>query len=101
MTNKHNFHDIVKIVSENSRHAELNGKLAVIRGMAQNEVTQEWSYGVSVCDSDGMVLRFYEKDLRATGKKANPNDFQTGESVKIHVDPETGEGRIVDPKDNK
>lgn len=98
MINKYDFYDIVRIISDNPNHSEINGKLGVVRGMAQNEVTQEWSYGVSILESDGTICRVYEKHLQHTGKKADPKDFQIGVSIKIQVDRESGEGHIIDPK---
>jgi hypothetical protein len=68
----------------------------VIRGKAQNEKTGLWSYGVSVYKDNGLVWHIVEEDLLATGKKADPQNFETGESIKMYVNLEAGEGYLPD-----
>jgi len=67
--------------------------------MSQNEETGAWGYAVSMYSDEGFVWDIMEPDLVATGKKANPKDFETGESIRVRVDPETGEGTIIDDED--
>lgn len=94
MTSKFNFYDIVKVNTTKKHLKEINGCEGVIRGMAQNEETGLWGYGVSIYNDNGIVWHVMEDDLRATGKKANPEDFKIGESIKVEVNPKTGEGKI-------
>jgi hypothetical protein len=94
MTNKFDFYEIVKIISDDPKHHDINGKLGAIRGMVQNEVTHEWIYGISIYESDGLIRRVYEKYLRSTGNKADPKEFMTDDSIKVQVDPPTGKGYV-------
>jgi hypothetical protein len=96
MTSKFDFYEIVKVISLDPIQKDINGKLGVIRGKAQNEITHEWSYGIVIDGTDGMVRRVYEKDLQYTGQKADPKDFESGESIKVKVDPKTGRGYLSD-----
>ncbi len=101
MKSKFQFYDVVKIISENPKHVSLKGKLAVIRGKVKNEETGVWSYGVSLYKKESFITRFYEEELEFVKKRADPRDFHTSESIKIRVDPETGEGEIVDDDNEK
>jgi len=96
MKNKFDFYDIVKVNSDKLSLQEINGFEGVIRGMSQNEDTGEWGYAVSIYKDNGLLWDIMEADLIATGKKSKESDFMTGESVKVRVDPKTGEGEIVD-----
>lgn len=100
MSSKYNFYDIVKVVSSKPALKKVNGKLGVIRGKSQSEVDFTiFAYAVDILNDVGMVKDgwfIFEEDLQPTGKKADPNDFQTGESVEIQVDPRTGKGYIPD-----
>jgi len=96
MKNKFNFYEIVRIVSDKPKHAEINGATGVVAGMAQNEETGRWTYGVSIDKLDGLVRRMDEDSLVSIGVVGKREDFYTGESIKVRVDPKTGEGYIVD-----
>jgi hypothetical protein len=96
MKSLYDFYDIVQIISTDPKHRSMKGKFAVIRGKAQDEETNEWFYGVRIINSEGFIVSFDEKDLKSTGKKANPKDYESVGSIKVRVDPETGEGSIVE-----
>ena len=101
MKNKFNFYEIVKISSKRRALKEVNGCKGVICGMSQNEETGLWGYAVSVYGDEGYVWDMMENELIGTGKKESPHYFDSGVSVKIRVDPETGEGEIVGNDDEK
>ena len=86
--------------SNKSYLAEINGKLGVVRGKAENEeVPGLFSYAVRIMNSQGEFVEVwdvFEEDLLPTGKKANKADFETGVTIQVSVDPETGEGKIID-----
>lgn len=94
MNSKFDFYEIVKIVSDDPKHKDINEKLGVVRGKVLNEVTHEWIYGISIYESDGTIRRLYEKNLQSTGKKADPKEFQTDDTIRIKVDPKTGMGKL-------
>lgn len=98
MKNKYEFYEIVKISSNKVSLKEINNSEGTILGMAKNEETGRWGYAVSVILDNGLVWDVMEEDLKPTGKKADPKEFMSGESIKIEVDPETGEGSISDKK---
>lgn len=91
---KFDFYEIVRIVTENEKYKDINGKLATVKGKAKNEESDEWVYGVIVSGSDEMIRRVYEKDLQYTGMKAIPEP--SAGKIKIQVDPDTGEAKIID-----
>ena len=96
MRNKFDFYEVVKVASSKPKHIKLNGQLGVVKGMAQNEETGVWSYGVNLAKKNGLITRFYEDEIVSTGERVEPTDFYTGESIKVRVDPKTGEGEIID-----
>ena len=94
MSNKFQFYEVVKVVSVNPKLSEIAGKFGAILGMAQND-DGTWGYSVHVFnEEDGWDVM--ESDLEATGKIMRREDFYDGSSIRIRVDPETGEGSIVD-----
>lgn len=96
--NKFDFYEVVKVVSNKPNLQEINGKEGTIIGMSKNEQTGNWGYAVTIHESeDGWDI--LECDLRSTGKKRKREEFYTGETVKVRVDPETGESILVDDED--
>ena len=91
--NRFNFYDVVQI--QGSDGAPLDGvlgKTGTILGMAKNDKTGVWTYSVSI-DPDGDVWSIDEPYLQSTGETKTRSDFYDGESIKVLVNPETGEGR--------
>jgi len=96
MKSKFDFYEIVKVNSSKNALREINNSEGVIRGKAQNEETGRWGYGVSIYKDNGLIWHIMEEDLQFTGRKADPKDFEAGETVKVQVDPKTGEGSLPD-----
>lgn len=91
--NRFNFYDVVQVQTSNSSLQDgLVGQIGTILGMAQNEKTGVWTYSVSI-EPDGDVWNIDEVHLQATGATKSRSEFYDGESVKVLVDPVTGEGR--------
>ncbi|MHB1222367.1 MAG: hypothetical protein ACYC0J_10265 [Gammaproteobacteria bacterium] len=97
---KYNFYDIVKIDSNKPELKKVNGMSGVIRGYAQSEEDPNAiQYAVDVIDDAGYAIDgwcFFEEDLQPTDKKANPESFNSGQTVRVLVDPKTGKGFIPD-----
>ncbi len=94
MKNKFDFYNVVEIApNEEPGLKELAGQRGSVLGMSQHEETKCWSYAVS-SDSNGEVWNIPEKYLIATGESKQRSDFYSGESVKVRVNPETGEGSL-------
>ena len=100
MKSKFNLYDIVIVNSNKKRLACINGKKGAIRGKSQSEENHSiFAYAVDIFNEANKVEGgwfIFEEDLKYTGIKANPSDFYTGESIKVRVDPKTGEGEIID-----
>ncbi len=92
MKNQFDFYEVV-VISENDNAdlAKLAGQRGSVLGMSQNDETGHWVYSVSL-DSTGDVWNVGEENLKATGEAKERSDFYSGESIKVKVDPETGEG---------
>jgi hypothetical protein len=97
---KYDFYDIVIVNSKKTKLLSINGKKGVIRGNSQSEEEpQKYAYAVDIHNKsnefeDGWFI--FEEDLRPTGMKADPHDYEITESIKIKVNPKTGKGEIVD-----
>jgi len=92
MKNQFEFYEVV-VISENDDAdlRGLEGQRGAVLGMSQNDETKHWVYSVSL-DSTGNLWNVGEENLEATGEAKSRSDFYSGESVKVKVDPETGEG---------
>lgn len=97
---KYDFDDIVKVVSNKPVLKKINGRLGIVIGKAQGEENPEiFYYTINILDSFGIRTGCWsvtEDDLQPTGKIATPNNFKTGITVKVKVDPKTGEGSLID-----
>lgn len=91
------FYEVVKLRGSAGIPHELVGREAVILGMSPDE-NGKWYYSV---DIDGVENNRMceEDDLESTGKFKRHEDYHSGESVKVSVDPETGEGTIIPSPD--
>lgn len=108
MTNKFDFYEVVMInpVSGFLDMSDLDtrqldfqkliGLKGVILGMADEN--NKWFYDVTILDSDDSYM-FREEDLQSTGEKKERADFYSDESVKVAVDPKSGEGTLVEQDD--
>ncbi len=93
MKNKFDFYEIVKVNSTRLSLRKINGLEGVIRGMSQNEDTGQWGYAVDIFNDEfGWDIMEYE--LIATGGKDDPARYKPVATVKVIVDPVTGEGRL-------
>lgn len=98
MKNKYDFDDIVIVVGKKKSLDRIRNKGGIIQGMVQDEVTTEWVYAVEVPNDNGIVWSIYESDLMPTNEKSDPDQSQSVGSIRVQVDPNTGEGRVVDDK---
>ena len=102
---KFEFYDIVFVDSNKQNLQKINGKKGVIRGKSQSEEDPKiFAYAVDILDQSGKTESgwfIFEEDLKSTNKKANPKYFMTEETIKVRVNPETGEGEIVDKDESK
>jgi len=88
---KFNFYDVVKVLSEPSKEMiEISGQEGVVLGRAEEDGC--CVYAISL--SSGETWQIEEEDLESTGKISAPADIYSGESIKVSVDPETGDGFV-------
>lgn len=94
MKNQFDFFDFVEVKhNEDSNLQTLSGQRGSVLGMAQHEETKCWRYSVSL-EFGGEVWDIPEELLTPTGELKQRSDFYSGESVKIKVNPNTGEGSV-------
>lgn len=100
MKSKFDFYEIVKVFSSKKELKVINHKEGVIIGKSQDEEDpQIFYYAVDIINDAGEIedgWSIEEIDLQKTGKKADREKFAYVDSVKIVVDPDTGEGKIID-----
>ena len=94
MSSKFEFYEVVKIVTDCEHYQEANGLEAVVLGMSENE-SGVWGYSVQVFESEES-WSLPESELASTGKKLTRSEIYDGSSVSVAVDPETGEGSVID-----
>ncbi len=109
--NKFKFYEVVKIQPQAGSldlsgldlrkfdYQTLVGKKGVIMAMVQAD-NGDWLYEVSLDVMDEKAsYTIREQDLISTGIMKKREDFYTGESIRVRVDPKTGEGEIVDDEE--
>jgi hypothetical protein len=106
MKKKFDFYEIVRIAPQNGTldltgldarkfdYQTLVGSEGPIVAMSRDK--KAWYCLVKLSNKIGDEYLIRENDLEATGKKAKREDFYTGESIRVRVDPKTGEGSLVD-----
>jgi hypothetical protein len=81
----------VKIHSNDAALSELDGAIGVVLGRSQNEETGAWGYAVYIEGHDD-VWDVPSEALQPTGRMRSREDFYDGTSLKVRVDPRSGEG---------
>ena len=98
MNPRFKFYEIVK-VRESSFAVEnkINGLKGIILGMVEDE-NGNWFYSVQIySENEGWDLP--EEHLESTGKFTTREEFYGDDSIIVKVNPETGEGEIIDKDD--
>lgn len=94
MSNRFQFYEVVVVTAfKNVSQQSIMGMQGTVLGMGQDEETKGWNYAVSM-DSTGIVWCFDEEQLTSTGNHKKREDFYSGETIKVHVEPKTGRGSI-------
>ena len=99
MASKFEFFEIVRVNPKSPSLEPIANTEGAILGKAQDEAGR-WGYAVFIYSLDE-TWDLQESDLEATGRMAKRGDFYDGTSIQVAVDPETGEGRIVDQKNSR
>jgi hypothetical protein len=94
---KNNFLDLSGLDTRKFDYQTLIGREGVIIGMIQDD-DGFWLYDVLFKKEENRFT-LMEKDLVSTGIIRKEEEFMSGESIRVRVDPETGEGTIVDDED--
>ena len=105
MTRKFDFFDVVIITSTKKKLKKFNGKKGIVRGVSNNETNPTiYAYSVDILNENNETefCKFiFEEDLHPTGEKADKARMYCGKTIKVRVNPETGEGEIVDKDESK
>jgi hypothetical protein len=92
MQNRFDFYEVVRIESRKPRYQEIYGQEGVILGMSQAQ-DLSWGYAVQLLDSeDGWAIP--EEELTSAGRSMKREDIYPGDSIRVKVDPNTGEGSV-------
>ena len=94
MSSKFDFYEVVRVSSECVRYSHLSHQEGVVLAMAQDEQSQ-WHYTVFINDSS-MCWVLMEHELEPTGRSTCEESFYSEGSIRVKVDPITGEGSIDD-----
>ena len=86
-------HVIIKN-SPNTIKNNIQEEEGIVLGIAQDD-DGKWGYGVYI-NKMGEVWDINENEMESTGKYSKREDFYSGDSIQVRVDPKTGEGFIVD-----
>lgn len=85
------FDDIVEVTTTNPDLRRIWGKKGLIRGMSQNEEDPSvFFYAVDI-PATQCIWSISETDLKSTGRKGNPNHFETDSSIRVDE-----KGNIID-----
>ena len=75
-----------------SRYREINGLEGVVLGMPEDEADNcEYAVGIFETEETWVIL---ETALVPTGRHMKHEEIYDGTSIKVIVDPETGEGKL-------
>jgi hypothetical protein len=91
-TPRYAFYEKVRVTSQASDKARVNGQMGAVLGRAQTE-NGTWYYTVHIY-STVTSWCFFEHELSPTGEQASREEFYDGSSVRVKVD-EEGRGSIV------
>jgi hypothetical protein len=92
MQNCFDFYEVVRIESHTPKYREINGQEGVILGMSQAD-DMSWRYAVQLLDSED-VWDIPEGELTSAGLAMKREDIYPGDSIRVNVDPDTGEGSV-------
>jgi hypothetical protein len=98
MKNKFDLYDIVIVCSQRKDLEEINGCRGYISAMSQSEETGLWRYAVGIYDKE-CLWEVRESELLSTGEKEDPRINEPVDTIRVRVDPETGEGYLVDEEE--
>ncbi len=98
MTKKKHYEtdDIVKIRPHNFELQDLHGKRGIICGISISEDDPNLVAYAVYMPAFKKTWFIFDKDLEDTGMKADPDFHETGFSVHIKVDPDTGRSEIIE-----
>lgn len=99
MASKFEFLEIVRVNPKSPGLESVAGSEGAVLGKSQDEAGK-WGYAVFIYGLDE-TWDLQEIDLESMGRMAKHEDFCDGTSIRVAVDPETGEGRIVEQRSSR
>lgn len=95
MPNRYCFYEVVLVEADAPVREDLKGSAGIIVGMSEDD-NGCWEYAVQLPKHDNECWQIAEGFLKATGKRVNREDLYNGDSELVRVDPDTGDGEIVE-----
>jgi hypothetical protein len=78
-------YDVVEVISDKRALRAILGKKGIVRGVSQSEEDPSvFAYAVDIPFSKTNWFIF-EEDLKATGKKANPEQVETESYITVNI----------------
>ncbi|WP_197999428.1 Imm31 family immunity protein [Gimesia chilikensis] len=92
--NQFQFYEVVVVEAGSDQSLRgISGEEGAILGMSQDEETGCWGYAVSLFSTQE-TWDVSESQLIKTGRMKQRSDFYSGDSIRVIVDPESGEGSL-------
>jgi hypothetical protein len=91
MDAKFDFYEVVSILASEETPQTLWGMEGVIVGRVQVD-EGVWEYAVQMSADNNNCWQLREDGLRSEGRKRRREDLYSGETIRVRVDPMTGEG---------
>jgi hypothetical protein len=89
---KYEFYEIVRV-----RVPKKHGEEGTVLGKSQDG-SGKWGYAIYIHSSEE-VWNFRENELESTGRMNNREAFYDGTGITVQVDPNTGEGSLVEQEE--
>lgn len=103
MERKFNFDDVVIIRTDKKKYKKYNERKGVVTAMPPGEYYIGFSYLVELLNKAGTDENFGkygsvdipETELVGTNEKIDSNKMMTDNFIRVSVDPNTGEGKVI------
>jgi len=88
------FYEKVRVIATRKEAAKVFGELGAVVGRVESETSDEWYYTVSIYSTEECWC-FFESEITPIGEMDDPNNFQSGEFIRVRLS-EEGDGLETD-----
>ncbi|WP_010304091.1 Imm31 family immunity protein [Candidatus Odyssella thessalonicensis] len=92
LRSRFDFYEVVRVRSNLPEYVRIDNLLGTVLGMSQDSEGR-WAYALEIEDSDEAWM-VWEECLISCNEFKNREDFYSNSSLKVVVDPKTGEGQL-------